>query len=84
MCGFTVSLGEGKMMTEHKYFCPMRPPTLGAVPKNGLLYVESFKAQKYVRCIGRLAWGYAVYSSPLTEEEIAANDLLAAPEEKTA
>lgn len=80
MRDFTVSLGEGKMMTEHKYFCPMRPPQLGAVPKEGLLYVESFKAQKYVRCIGRLAWGYAVYSRPLTAGEVADYELIAEPE----
>lgn len=67
------------MMKEHKYFCPMRPPTLGAVPKEGLQYVESFKAQKFVRCIKRLAWGYAVYNRPLTAEEIADYELIPAP-----
>ena len=70
-------------MPEYKYFCPMRPPTLGAVPKEGLQYVESFKAQKYVRCIGRLAWGYAVYNRLLTADEVADYELIAVPREES-
>lgn len=79
MRDFAVALGEGKLMFEYKYFCTMRPPTIGAVPKDGLLYVESFKAQKFVRCIKRLAWGYAVYTRELTTEEIADYELIPAP-----
>lgn len=67
-------------MPEFKYFCPMRPPTLGAVPKDGLCYVEPFWVRKYVKCIGRLAWGYAVYNRELTADEVAEYELIAAPE----
>lgn len=66
-------------MPEYKYFCIMRPPTLGAVPKEGLLYVEPFRLRKYVECIGRPAWGYAVYNRELTADEIADYELIAAP-----
>ena len=66
-------------MPEYKYYCPMRPPTLGAVPKEGLYYVEAFRARKYVKCIGRLAWGYAVYNRELTADEVAGYELVAAP-----
>lgn len=66
-------------MLEYKYFCPMRPPTLGAVPKDGLCYVEPFRVRKYVKCIGRLAWGYAVYNRELTADEVAEYELIAAP-----
>lgn len=67
-------------MNECKYFCPMRPPTLGAVPKEGLQYVEPFRVRKYVKCIGRLAWGYAVYNRELTADEVAEYELIPAPE----
>lgn len=66
---------------EYKYFCPMRPPQLGAVPKDGLQYVEPFGVRKYVYAVKRLAWGYAVYDRPLTAEEVADYELIAAPEE---
>lgn len=62
-----------------KYYSPMRPPTLGAVPKEGLLYVETFKERKYVHCIERLAWGYAVYDRELTPDEIGDHELIREP-----
>ena len=67
-------------MPEYKYFCPMRPPTLGAVPKEGLCYVEPFRLRKYVECIDRPAWGYAVYNRELTADEVAEYELIPAPE----
>ena len=70
-------------MPEYKYFCPMRPPTLGAVPKEGLYYVEAFRARKFVNSIERLAWGYAVYNRELTADEVAEYELIAVPEEMT-
>ena len=66
-------------MAEYKYFCPMRPPQPGAVPKEGLQYVEFFKGRKYVFQIKEMAWGYVVYNRPLTAEEIADYELIPAP-----
>lgn len=66
-------------MAEYKYFCPMRPPQLGAVPKEGLQYVEFFRVRKYVYQIKEMAWGYVVYNRPLTAEEIADYELIPGP-----
>lgn len=71
-------------MPEYKYYCPDHYPSVGKLPQDGLLYAEMWKNQRYFHCIKSYVWGYVVYDRPLTEEEIAANDLLAAPEEKTA
>ena len=68
-------------MPEYTYYSPMRPPTLGAVPKEGLLYVETFKERKYVHAIHRLAWGYAVYDRELAPQEIADHELIMHPRE---
>lgn len=71
-------------MPEYKYYCPDHYPSVNKLPQDGLLYAEMWKQQRYFYCINNYVWGYVVYNRPLTEEEIAANDLLAAPEEKTA
>lgn len=65
-------------MPEYKYFFTRRL-TLNAMPKKGLQYIESFKAQKFVRCIKRLLWGYAVYNRPLTTEEVLFLEVIPAP-----
>ena len=70
-------------MNEYKYFCPNRPPQLGAVPKDGLQYVESWTRRKFVYGINTLAWGYAVYNRELTEDEIMDYELLLAPKEES-
>lgn len=57
---------------------------MNKLPQDVLLYAEMWKNQRYFHCIKSYVWGYVVYDRPLTNEEIAANDLLAAPEEKTA
>lgn len=63
-------------MPEYTYYCPMRPPTLGAVPKEGLQYIESFTRRKFVNDIMGLAWGYAVYNRQLAEDEIEQYELI--------
>ena len=60
------------MLTEqnekkYAYLCLMRPPTLGAVPKNGLdsvdfVYGESPSGHHY--------WGHAIYNRKLSEKEM--------------
>jgi len=67
-------------MEMYKYFCLRRPPDLGAVPRAGLQYVESYRAKKYIFALKIHAWGYAVYSRPLSAEEIDEYELMAAAE----
>lgn len=70
-------------MPEYKYYCSVYP-SVRKLPQNGLLYADMWKTQRYFYCINNYVWGYVVYDRPLTEEEIAANDLIAVPEEETA
>ena len=51
----------------YPYHCLMRPPMLGAVPKNGLAYVD-FRTGKCSD--GHPHWGTALYSWKLTDEEV--------------
>ena len=64
------------MKDEYVYYCPMRPPTLGAVPMNGLLYVEPLTERRMEVSINREIWGWAVYKRQLTPEEIADYELI--------
>lgn len=65
-------------MSEYRYYCLHRPPDLGAVPRDGLCYTESFRAKKCIFSLKLLAWGYAVYNRPLSAEEIEEYELIAA------
>ena len=58
------------------YYCPMRPPSPGAVPREGLDYVHEYRARSYFPMIGRAAWGSAVYSRELTEKECSDYELI--------
>lgn len=69
------------MIQEYVYYCPMRPPSLGAVPTNGLLYVEALTERKYINDIKGTAWGWAVYKRRLTPAEIADYELIEKPRE---
>ena len=64
------------MKDEYVYYCPMRHPTLGAVPMNGLLYMEPLTERRMEASINREIWGWAVYNRPLTVEEIAEYELI--------
>lgn len=56
----------------YPYRCLMRPPDPGAIPKDGLSYVE-YK-EGWTLC-GHHFWGTAVYTRKLTTEEIEHYDL---------
>ena len=57
----------------YPYHCLMRPPMPGAVPKDGLSYVD-FREGKLLD--GRHHWGTAVYTRKLTRKEIDDYELL--------
>ena len=54
------------------YLCLMRPPTPGAIPKEGLDFVD-FREGKSLS--GHHYWGHAVYNRKLSDEEIYHYDL---------
>lgn len=66
-------------MTIYRYYCKMRPPAPGAVPKRGLIATVG----KHVMVPGydRHMWGYAEYHQPLTDEEIEEYELVPEKEE---
>ena len=62
---------EGSM--HYGYLCLMRPPELGAIPREGLVqcdYKDGYSAES-----GHHYWGRAVYERELTEEEVRHYDL---------
>lgn len=63
-------------MLVYLYYCPMRPPAPGAVPRDGLEYAHEYDSRRDVPVIGRSAWGYAVYSRELTEKEVSDYELI--------
>lgn len=69
------------MNKEYVYYCTQRPPTLGAVPTFGLMYVESFPDRQYVPEIDRMAWGRVTYRQELTPAEVAAWEFVMKPRE---
>lgn len=56
----------------YPYRCLMRPPDPGAVPRDGLEYVD-YKAGTTLG--GHHFWGTAVYNRELTQQEIADYEL---------
>lgn len=54
-------------MTLYRYYCKMRPPGPGAVPKRNLHNAVA----GHIPLAGyeRHMWGYVDYTQPLTEEE---------------
>ena len=48
------------------YMCLMRPPMPGAIPRDGLDYVD-FKEGNSLS--GHHYWGHAIYNRELTQEE---------------
>ena len=60
------------MDNKYRYACLMRPPTPGAVPRDGLDFVtfdEGFAASHHHY------WGVAVYNRPLDDSEMNHYDL---------
>ena len=58
---------ENRKKLFYPYRCLMRPPTPGAIPIDGLLYVDG-KERKTLD--GRHIWGIAVYTRKLSPEEV--------------
>lgn len=54
------------------YLCLMRPPAPGAIPREGLDFVD-FKEGRSLS--GHHYWGRAIYNRELTEDEIKHYDL---------
>ena len=65
-------------MKEYKYYCIMRPPMPGGIPK-GAMEIRTFRERRYVPEIDRMAWGYVIYTNPLCMAEISEYELIAAP-----
>ena len=59
----------------HQYFCIMRPPAPGAIPR-GAHSVTDFGQRVFIPEIQREAWGFALYDRQLTEDEIWEYDLV--------
>ena len=67
-------------MNEYKYYCIMRPPMPGAIPK-GAMEVRTYRERRYVPEIDRMAWGYVIYTRELCTAEIHEYELIAEPVE---
>lgn len=62
-------------MTVYRYYCKLRPPMPGGIPRDGLVRTASFDYPQTFNGVG--GWGWAEYSRPLTEKEIADHELAA-------
>lgn len=65
--------GKEAVSTTYIYACLLRPPMPGAIPRDGLDFVD-FRGGE-TRDSGHHHWGVAAYKRPLTEEEISHYDL---------
>ena len=54
----------------YRYYTVMRPPMIGAIPKENIFMIEAYDELRFIKCIGREAWGCVEYSVKLTEDEI--------------
>ena len=62
-------------MKLYRYYCRMRPPMPGAIPRDGLDRVYSFDTRKSINGVD--AWGFVEYTRELTEKEIVDYELVA-------
>lgn len=60
----------------YRYYSVLRPVSIGTIPTVHKLTFRNFMQRQYVESIGREAWGYVEYDSPLTEEEASQYDLI--------
>lgn len=58
----------------YRYYTIMRPPMPGAIPPK-CVGVCTFDKRMYIEEIGRYAWGFVEYSSPLSAKDIADYEL---------
>lgn len=61
-------------MTLYRYYCRMRPPAPGSIPKRNLH--EAVAARINVVGEKRQMYGFADYTQPLTDEEIEEYELV--------
>lgn len=54
----------------YRYYTPMRPPMLGAIPKQGLQDVHVCDRRELVAGCQRPVWGWADYDRKLTAQEL--------------
>lgn len=58
----------------YRYYCRMRPPAPGSVPKRNLH--AAIAAHIPIAGYDRHMWGFADYTEPLTDEEVEEYELL--------
>ncbi len=63
-----------------RYYCPMRPPAPGAIPK-GAVEVKSYEERHYSPTVDRMVWGWADYPLELSYDEVDEYELIREPRE---
>ncbi len=63
-----------------RYYCPMRPPVPGAIPK-GAVEVRSYSERRYIPSIDRMVWGRVDYAEELSFDEVSDYELIREPRE---
>ena len=58
-----------------RYYLTERGPSIGTQP-NGFITMKDYGEKKYIEEINCKAWGYVVYSSPLSIDQIDAYELV--------
>ena len=64
-------------MNEYRYYSIDRQPSAERLPRRGLVYADAWKQMRYVFNLKVCAWGTAVYSRPLSAEELEEHGLRA-------
>ncbi len=59
-----------------RYYSTLRPIGPGTLPNEDWTHVQNFDQRTFVPAIGREAWGYVDYDTPLTEKEADDYDLV--------
>lgn len=63
-----------------KYYSTQRPVMIGGYPKSQkVLEIKNFDSKRYVKDIGRTAWGWIEYDQPLSEKDAADYELVPEP-----
>ncbi len=56
-------------MKVYRYYCRLRPPMPGGIPREGLVNTGEYDWPQTFGDVGSV-WGFAEYSRPLTDKEI--------------
>lgn len=74
-----LTLNEETQQQFYRYYSTQRPVSIGTYPKSQkTINMTNFNERKIVDEIGREAWGYVEYESPLTEQEMNQYELVLA------